>query len=215
MADYPYTGVPGKLKPLLQKIREIGTPKKVSVAWLKSIGFTSSNDSSLIAVLKFVGICDQSGVPSDVWAKYRGIDHKSILGNAIRNAYSDLFSVYENANLRQPQELYHFFSTKSTAGKQAIDKTISTFKALCEEAEFSATMGSNVGVVADALNDPPPAAPANGTNGIRIAGTTRAGQHRPSLHIDIQIHISPESSGEQIEKIFESMAKHLYGHVES
>ncbi|MCW3589017.1 hypothetical protein K6Y74_37430, partial [Burkholderia cenocepacia] len=31
----------------------------------------------------------------------------------------------------------------------------------------------------------------------------------PKLHIDVQIHISPESSAEQIDKIFESMAKHL------
>jgi hypothetical protein len=29
------------------------------------------------------------------------------------------------------------------------------------------------------------------------------------LHIDVQVHISPESSPEQIDKIFESMAKHL------
>jgi hypothetical protein len=33
----------------------------------------------------------------------------------------------------------------------------------------------------------------------------------PDVHIDIQIHISPESTAPQIDKIFESMAKHLYG----
>ena len=33
----------------------------------------------------------------------------------------------------------------------------------------------------------------------------------PNLHIDLQIHISPESTPEQIEAIFASMAKHLYG----
>ena len=31
----------------------------------------------------------------------------------------------------------------------------------------------------------------------------------PSLHIDIQIHISPQASDPQIDKVFESMAKHL------
>ena len=35
--------------------------------------------------------------------------------------------------------------------------------------------------------------------------------HRPNLHIDLQIHISPESTPDQIETIFASMAKHLYG----
>ncbi|HFD32436.1 MAG TPA: hypothetical protein ENJ28_07030 [Gammaproteobacteria bacterium] len=31
----------------------------------------------------------------------------------------------------------------------------------------------------------------------------------PELHINIQLHISPESTADQIDKIFESMAKHL------
>lgn len=31
----------------------------------------------------------------------------------------------------------------------------------------------------------------------------------PSLHIDIQLHISPETSADQIDQIFASMAKHL------
>ena len=34
---------------------------------------------------------------------------------------------------------------------------------------------------------------------------------RPALHIDIQVHIDPTSSAEQIDQIFASMAKHLYG----
>jgi hypothetical protein len=34
---------------------------------------------------------------------------------------------------------------------------------------------------------------------------------QPSLHIDIQIHISSEASAEQIDQIFASMSKHLYG----
>ena len=35
--------------------------------------------------------------------------------------------------------------------------------------------------------------------------------NRPALHIDIQVHIDPTSSAEQIDQIFASMAKHLYG----
>ena len=40
-----------------------------------------------------------------------------------------------------------------------------------------------------------------------VAGTTPT----PSIHIDIQIHISPEASTDQIDQVFKSMAKHLYG----
>ncbi len=33
---------------------------------------------------------------------------------------------------------------------------------------------------------------------------------KPEIHIDVQIHIGPETTPEQIEKIFSSMSKHLY-----
>lgn len=34
---------------------------------------------------------------------------------------------------------------------------------------------------------------------------------RPSLHIDVHVHIDPTSSAEQIDNIFASMARHFYG----
>ena len=41
--------------------------------------------------------------------------------------------------------------------------------------------------------------------------TNSSNNNGPNLHIDLQIHISPDSTPEQIEAIFESMEKHLYG----
>lgn len=38
---------------------------------------------------------------------------------------------------------------------------------------------------------------------------TKQTKFSPSLHIDIQIHISPQASESQIDKVFESMAKHF------
>ncbi len=38
---------------------------------------------------------------------------------------------------------------------------------------------------------------------------------QPSIHIDFQIHISPEASVEQIDQIFASMRRHLYGSTAS
>lgn len=57
-------------------------------------------------------------------------------------------------------------------------------------------------------------ATANGSKGATaLHGHLPEGQKvhtfSPKLHIDVQIHISPDSSSEQIDKIFESMAKHL------
>ena len=35
-------------------------------------------------------------------------------------------------------------------------------------------------------------------------------ENTPSIHINIQFHLSPEMSSDQIDAIFKSMSKHLY-----
>lgn len=205
MVDYAYTTVTGKIKQLLEKVRTVGIPPKVNLAWLKAIGFTSSNDKTLPGVLKFIGFIDQSGIPTATWTAYRGARHRAVLGEAIRKGYADLFALYPDANTRSNTDLTHVFSTSSSAGAQVVSKTVATFKALVDEADFSASGESaETTMLAGPLHVPAaPAAPA--------APKAPTSQSGPEVHIDIQIHISPESTAEQIDKIFESMAKHLYG----
>jgi hypothetical protein len=203
MAEYAYTLVTGKIKPLLDKIRTVGVPQKATNAWLKTIGFTSSNDSSLLGVLKFIGLTDQSGIPTARWSAYRGADHRTVLGEAIRQGYADLYAVYPDAHARPNTDLTHVFSTSSSAGSQVIARTVGTFKALVEEADFT----PHAGATSSTMQSGPLHTPA-ATRGPQVPAIPSSG---PEVHIDIQIHISPESTSEQINKIFESMAKHLYG----
>lgn len=100
MADFAYTTVPAKLPALLGKIREVGLPAKATVQWLKTIGFTSSNDSSMLKVLEQIGFVDSSRVPGEPWQKYRGGDYKRVLGNAIRSGYRELYETYSDAHAR-------------------------------------------------------------------------------------------------------------------
>lgn len=207
LAEYAYTTVPGKISNLLTKIREIGVPPKASSQWLKTIGFTSSNDTSLIGVLKQIGLVDPSGVPTSTWTKLRGARHKEVLGSAIRTGYADLFAVYPNAEQRNVTELEHVFSTSSTAGKQVIGKTVSTFKALCELATFSEESEPELNLSTESIHQPVQARPSGRSQSVT--------PNNPSVHIDIQVHIAPESTPEQIDQIFKSMAKHLYGKSEA
>ncbi|WP_407181184.1 DUF5343 domain-containing protein [Bradyrhizobium sp. STM 3562] len=207
MPTYPYTLVTGKLKSLLQKIRSSGIPPKLTAAHLKTLGFTSSNDAGMINVIKFIGLTDGSGIPTPLWSEYRGRDHRAVLGKAIRQGYADLFAIYPDANARSVADLTHVFSTSSTAGEVVVKQTVQTFKALVDEADFSGQSGS--GDTATALTTGPLHAAPAAASPIAAHGSPSA--KHPAVHIDIQIHISPESSAEQIDKMFESMAKHLYG----
>ncbi|WP_173053887.1 DUF5343 domain-containing protein [Candidatus Nitrotoga sp. AM1P] len=210
MADFNYTTVPGKIKPFLEKIRQIGVPPKATVQWLKTIGFKSSNDTTLLGVLKSVGLVDASGVPTGVWSNYRGAHHKTVLGDAIRTGYAELFAVYPDAWQQDIKDLEYVFSTSSSAGKQVISKTVATFKSLCECAEFGEPNNQPSPVLhtgpMHAAIARPSAQPVN---------SDARNSHNPSVHIDIQIHISPEASTDQIDQIFKSMAKHLYGAKEN
>ncbi len=203
---YPYTPVAAKLKSLLQKIRTTGIPQKLTAAHLKTLGFSSSNDPSMINVLRFIGFVDSSGIPTPLWNEYSGQAHRSVLGRAIRTGYAELFALYPQANTNSVADLTSVFATSSTGGEQVIAKTVGTFRTLVEEADFdrnreaaqtSLPSGMLHTPAALAMNPQLPTGPLNKTG--------------PEVHIDIQIHISPESSADQIEKIFESMAKHLYG----
>ena len=136
MVDYAYTVVTGKIKDLLAKVRTTGRPAKFTQAHLKTLGFTSSNDTSLIGVLKFIGFIDSNDrrrfgtstgarSTSRSWPVRSGRD-MLISSRCIRTpmleATLSLLTCLVRVHLR----------------RQVIAKTVATFKALVEEADFSA-----------------------------------------------------------------------------
>lgn len=205
MADFVYTTVAGKIAALLAKVREVGVPAKVTNQWLKSIGFKSSNDGSLIGVLKQVGLADPSGVPTPLWSQYRGTAHKAVLADGIRRGYQELFATYPDAPTRSNTDLEHVFATSTNGGKKVIALTVNTFKNLCAQADFSAEtqLSAALNVSTDALHAP--------VGGLPIRSVQPAANNEPSVHIDIQVHIAADTSVEQIDQIFKSMGQHLYG----
>lgn len=133
---FVYTTVPGKMSGLFGKIREIGVPQKASADWLREIGYRSSNDRGMLTVLKFIGFIESTGAPTALWRNYRGADYRKGLAAGIREGYQDLFNTYPDAHQQSDEVLAHFFSARTDAGKQVVDKTVATFKALTEGADF-------------------------------------------------------------------------------
>lgn len=211
-----YVNVPTKLKEFLIKLRSIGVPDRTTHKWLTSLGYKSNNDRAMLKTLSFIGFTDNSGKPSDTWLAYRGINHKGVLAGAIMKGYADLYKIYPDAHSKDETSLAAFFSTQTTSGKQVIDRTVNTFMALCELADFndlpvtnitSIPVTSGLGGGSPAQLNVPNSDPVSSLPAPNISTNSN---EKPSLHIDIQIHISPESTADQIDQIFESMAKHLY-----
>lgn len=204
---YAYTTVPGKIPGLLAKIREVGIPQKANGEWLKTIGYRSSNDRSLLSVLKCIGFIDSTGAPSDLWRGYRGGEHQKLLGNGIRTGYQGLYATYPNAHEQSDETLANFFSAHTTAGKQVVDKTVATFKALAELADFSAPLSSTDTAHSEAVN-------ADVGNGIPGAHTmVRSSMPNPSnglvININVQLTLPESTNGQVYEQFFKAMRKSL------
>lgn len=209
MAEAPsYTTVPGRIPELLKKVRDTGVPPKATQEWLKSLGFKSSNDRTLLRVLRQIGFIDANGVPTPAWKRYRGADHKQVLGRAIVEGYPSLYGMYADAHVRSATELGHVFSTQSDAGKQTIDKTVSTFKALASEAEFD-------GAAPEAPEGAPQPTQVNAT-GRPPADTspllpppahfTSAGM---TVNVNVQLTLPETTDDAVFAAFFKAMRKHL------
>lgn len=205
-----YTTVPGKVPDLLARIRETGVPSKVNREWLKSLGLVKSNDSSLINVLKQVGFVDASNSPTPAWRQFRGGDHQQVLARAVKQGYADLYATFPNAHEKDAIDLAHWFSTKSDAGKQVIDKSVATFKALVSQADFGepgvvpasqGTGGNEHLPAAPSSEDPPPPAATVRRQVVGAGGTT--------ININVQLTL-PETTDEGVyEAFFRAMREHL------
>ena len=85
MSNYPYVAVPNKLKTFLEDIKRLGVPERVNSNWLKTIGYTSSNDLSIPRVLEFIEFVDASRKPTEKWMQFRDKDLSgAVLAAAIR-----------------------------------------------------------------------------------------------------------------------------------
>jgi len=139
LSKYPYTVKVSSLKKFLQDIPLMGVPDKITTRTLPTLGYKSSTDRYLPAILKFIDFLDASGVPTKNYKDFRNKQiSKSVMANAVKTAYADLFKLYPDAYNKDFTALRDFFSGTTDAGEKVLKLTVETFKALCEFADFEA-----------------------------------------------------------------------------
>lgn len=201
MAEYAYSPSPGKIKFFLDKIQEVGVPQKSTQAWLTSIGFTSTNDRTLISVMRQIGFIDPSSKPTSAWEEFRGGDQHA-LAQGIRQGYQAFYSTYPDAHRRSSAELENIVkSTAPKLGKEAVSRVLSTFKALVAEAEFSENgVAPPTGVVANSNGAAPTVQPQAGAV-VRGSGFT--------INVNVQLTLPETTDGTVYEKLFAAMRENL------
>jgi hypothetical protein len=139
--SYNYAIKTGTLKAFLERVKskDLEVPDKVTVAYLESIGYKSTNDRPIIRVLKSIDFIDGNGVPTQKFKDFRTEISGQVMAEALRKTYADLFKTYSNPLEKSREDLENFFAkAKPSVKKQVLGLYVDTFKTLCEFAEFKA-----------------------------------------------------------------------------
>jgi len=204
MSEIPYTPLTGKIKDYFDKFQDVGIPLKVNRGWLKSIGFTSGNDSYIISILKFIRFVDASNTPTDLWKIYKDpTKARGVLAQAIKDGYNELFETYPDANRKDREALYAFFSSKTGKAKATVDLMVNTFTNLCQLADFEAEvpkLGIEIPKPIVSEKTVPSVKPEKGVIS--------------ELHINIQLHLPATTDSTVYDNLFKSLRKYLLSEEE-
>jgi len=132
------------LPAILKAIRGAQAPKQFNVRFLLNMGFKSTNDRLIVGVLKGLGFLDDAGTPKQRYFDYLDeTQSKAVMGQAIQDAYGDLFNVNVNAFSMSQSEVKAKLKTLTQGSKSdsVLTKMAMTFVALCKEADFKTKLG--------------------------------------------------------------------------
>jgi len=136
--NIPYMNSVKKLHAMLDAIQNAGIPESFNKDFLVDLGYTSSYDTALIKVLRYLGFLDSSNKPQDSYRQF--VDHtraKKVLGQRMMVAFDDLYLSDKNAHTKQTNQLKGWFKTKTGSSDAVAMKISATFKSLADYADFS------------------------------------------------------------------------------
>ncbi|WP_315913952.1 DUF5343 domain-containing protein [Arthrobacter sp. lap29] len=202
-------------------------PSKVTLTYLASaLGIAEKTAKNILPQLRNLGLIDSEGVPTEIALEFRFEETypkacKTLLELNYPLEVRELFDTKD----ADPAAVATWFMRHSKSGQSSAsvvskfylnllaenplpEATKPTSKRAAKPAVPLATVQPQISAKIQAT-DAPPALPLD--HGQPPQSPPHPQQGVPSLHIDMQVHIDPAASADQIDSIFASMAKHLYG----
>lgn len=205
------------------KIRDkfqVSLPSKVTPSYLVSLldlKDDKSATSNVLTPMKSLGLLDEEGQPTELAKAWRLDDsYEEACNDMLERVYPDeLLDLLPEKEIDKTIAQNWFM--KSGVGKTAAEKMYRLFSLLKESDLSKRNIGSEKKKVTrqakattkSRQNEGKPGESESESPSPTVADHSKRVVD-PSVHIDLQIHISPESSQDQIEAIFSSMAKYLY-----
>jgi hypothetical protein len=199
---FPYTNKPGSLRRLLKEIPRKPRPQKFDRRLLQSWGFRDNNDYTVVRVLKAVNLLTDTSEPTDIYIRFMELDSGAkVLAPEIRRIYAPLFEASQKPYEESSERLKNLFNIYSGGGDRTLELQIQTFKALCENADFSGVATAGDGAIAGAS----PRTPLDPS--LKLSG----GAGGPIININLHIHLPENKSRRDYEDIIEDIGKYIFG----
>lgn len=193
-------------------------PNRVDSDYLQSVlGLTTAASAgNLIGPLRTVGLIGDEGQPTDRAFDWREDDsYKQVCEDMLNDVYPDtLRSAFPDPSEDQ-DGVTSWFSRNTGAGRNTATKMAALYSLMSAGdpgaggVAASAATAPNKRATARAAA-PKPKSTIDDKSG-SDALTDQRHRVEPELNINVQIHISPDASADQIDQIFRSMSEHLYG----
>lgn len=189
----------------------------------------ASARSNVLGPLRDLGILDKDNKPTEIAERWRHDDEYEAVCKEIRDAIYPpaLIEAYPEGSATQKEGIKKWFMKNSKVGDMAGKMFADTYMLLSQgdltvpdgDAKAASTPRSakaSAPVVKKSQAKAIPAVqrpPSISVQESRPASEQHGTRKLPSVHIDVQVHISPDTTPEQIDRIFASMSKHLGSYI--
>ena len=198
------------LSAVINSVVSAKAPERFTNKFLENLNFKSSNDRLYVGIFRALGLIDDSGIPTTRYFQF--IDQTQtgkILAIGIEEAYEDLFNLRKDAQNLTIEEVKNKLKTLTLGQKsdKVLSLMASTFKALCDQADWS---GSHI------PKEKPVEEPIIKSDSMSVApqqskekSPIRMKENEIGLHYNIQIHLPETTNMAVYDAIFQSLKKHL------
>lgn len=195
----------GKLDQLFDKLLAGQAPVKFTREFLRDLGFKSSNWHAAIGLLKGLGFLSSEGVPTTQYMDFLDkTKWQVVLGEAVREAYSDIFVVKREPGSADFQMIAGKYKSTYNTSDVVAERSARTFLALLELSDMEA-IKSEVGP--EASQAEPEATPLEPER--KTAPTQNVAPRTVGLNYNIQIHLPATKDIEVYNAIFKSLREHI------
>ena len=169
--------------------------------------------SNVLRFMLQLGLIDEDGKTLDRAREWRDdMVYPEVCATMAKEVYPSelLEAVPDPAKNRGAAE--RWFGNNTGAGAAAVGRMTTFFQVLIDANPENKQASKPTGRKTKATTSPPKKKAARAGAKAKPQGRMerQSGDDAPGVHINVQIHVSSDATPDQIDKIFESMAKHIY-----